>query len=132
MTHKHEQGELLSEFFVAKINSDQTEGRGHMIDYGVFTDRLSAFDKVKGEAVMGVGDGDIYIRTYHRCRYATCPEIVQTDTQIYEGSAWGKKNLCGEGKYSDFMPDGWRADYSPMKQDPQFIEYLRLKEIYEK
>lgn len=123
--HKHELGEQLSKFFVSKINSDQTEGRGAMRDYGVFTDHDAAYQKVKGQGVQGCGDGDVYIRSYYRC--TGCPEIVQKDERIYLGSEWLRKNALP----SEFAADGWRVDFSPLANDPEYAEYIRLKAKFE-
>lgn len=126
MTHKHELGELLSEFFVAQRNKDQTEGRGPMVDMGTFLNPTDAHDAAKGQAVMGCGDGDIIKRSYYRCE--TCPEIVKIDEHVYYGDDYMKKHtLGGLGRYADFMSDGWSKDYSPLSNDPEYNEFLRLK-----
>ena len=131
MTHSHERGEKITEFFVARRNSDQTEGRGGMLDMGFFTDHKEAFKAVRGEAVQGCGDGDIVIRTYYRC--LTCPALIEVNEHIYHGDDYTKKNILGKpGRFANFMPDGWRADYSDMVQDPEWEEYLRLKAKFEK
>jgi ribosomal protein S19 len=129
MTHRHEIGELLSEFYVTRHNSDLTEGRGGDVDAGIFEDRWEAHKATKGIDVQGT-DGSIVRRTYNRC--TGCPEIIKTDLPIYYGSKY-VKNRAGErhGFYKDFMPDGWRKDYSPMVNDPEYKEYLRLKDKYE-
>lgn len=45
--------------YVARENSDMTEGRGPMRITGIFTREEDAFAKIKGRGVMGVGDGEI-------------------------------------------------------------------------
>ena len=123
--HKHDLGELISQFFVAQRNKDQTEGRGGMIDVAVFDDHKKAYEKIKGQGVMGCGDGDVVKRAYYRCE--TCPEIVKVDHRIYIGDSYTQKNTLGKGTYADYMPDGWYAEYSDMANDPEYMEYLRLK-----
>lgn len=123
--HEHDLGELISQFFVAQRNKDQTEGRGGMIDVATYQDHKEAYNRIKGEGVMGCGDGDVVSRAYYRCE--TCPEIVKVDERIYIGDEYTKKNILGKGGYSDYMPDGWHAEYSEMANDPEYMEYLRLR-----
>lgn len=128
MKHQHELGEVLSTLFVAQHNSDQTEGKGHMVDNGAFLTVEDAYERTKGAAVMGCGDGNIVKRVYYRC--TTCPEIYRVDTTIYNGDNYFKKNIAGSGRYADIMPDGWHKDYSPITNDPEYQEYLRLKKKF--
>lgn len=120
--------EPLSSLFVAQRNSDQTEGRGSMIDVAYFDNHTEAYNRIKGEAVQGCGDGDVVLRSWYRCH--DCPEIIKTDKTIYVGDNYSKKNLLGKGSYSLFMKDGWHVDYSPIPQDPEYKEYLRLREKF--
>lgn len=129
MKHEHKLGEAVAQFYVARINHDQTEGRGPMKDRGLFTDHMAAYERVKNQAVMGQGDGDISQRTFYRCE--GCPEIIQKDSYIYYGDNYLKRNILGRRGYENFMPDGWRRDYSTMESDPEFEEFLRLKEKFE-
>lgn len=128
MGHKHEHDASIVDFFVAQHNSDQTEGRGRMIDAGAYLDLNDAIRKVKGQAVMGCGDGDIVHRTYYTCK--SCPEVVREDKTIYHGDDYFKKNIAGTGRYADIMPDGWHIDYSEVAQDPEYKEYVRLREKF--
>ena len=130
MAHVHIYGEELTHFFVAQHNSDQTEGRGGIVDAGAFEDVQDAYKRIEGQGVMGVGDGDIVLRMYYRCD--ACPELVKVDEPIYQGASYTQRNLLGRpGRYQDFMQDGWRKDYSPVAADPEFEEYLRLKRKFE-
>jgi hypothetical protein len=100
-----------------------------MIDEGVFDNHKDAYNKIKGHAVMGCGDGDVVKRTYYRCE--DCPEILRIDEQIFIGDNYTRNNVLGRpGTYQDFMPDGWHKNYSPMTQDPEYQEYLRLKKKF--
>jgi hypothetical protein len=129
--HNHVHGEELAVYFVGQYNSDQTEGRGHTVETDAYEDVQDALKSVKGYGGMGTGDGDIVKRTYYRC--TECPAIVKEDEPIYFGSLYMKKNMLGRyGSYSDFNPDGWRKDYSSMETDPEWSEYLRLKEKFER
>ena len=129
MTHRHKYGELITTFFVATRNSDQTEGRGHQVEIDSFDNYKDAYLSAKGEGVMGVGDGDVLMRTYHRCE--DCPALIKTDKTIYYGGPYTQKNTLGKGTYADYMPDGWHRDYSAMAQDPEYADYLRLKNKFE-
>ena len=129
MNHKHIKGELITEFYVGMVNRDQTEGRGPMVDKRAFSDPDSAYKSIKGQGVMGCGDGDVSHRTYYRC--VDCPGLIVEAQTIYMGSSYTQKNTLGKGHYKDFMPDGWHRDYSAFAQDPEYSEYLRLKEKFE-
>lgn len=129
MTHKHEQAELITQFYVAQENSDLTEGRGGMRDIAAFATHRDAYDRAKGRAVQGCGDGDVVKRTYYRC--ATCPELVKVDERIYVGDGYSRKNLLGKGSYAAFLKDGWRKDYSPLGSDPEFDEFMRLRKKFQ-
>lgn len=129
MAHRHVIGEQITQFFVAQRNSDQTEGRGANIDVGTFENPTDAYSRIKGEAVQGCGDGDVVRRTYYRC--SECPELVKVDERIYVGDNYSKNNMLGKGTYKDYMKDGWRNDFSPVRQDPEFDEYIRLKKKFE-
>lgn len=64
--------------YQAQVNADSTEGRGPMITVGFFTNRFDAERAVKGQGVMGVGDGKVKEATvygsYDEWRDATDPD----------------------------------------------------------
>ena len=128
MVHRHiTTGEIVSQFFVSRVNRDLTEGRGPMVDNGIFTSHMDAYQASKGQGVQGVGDGDVVIRTFRRCEDG-CPAILEFNDSIYHGSGWSKKQ-AGKLGYEQFAPDGWRVDYSPMTNDPDYKEFLRLRKV---
>lgn len=116
MVHRHTHGELITEFYVSVVNSDLTEGRGSNVDKGVFEKAEDAHRDCLRADVQGT-DGDVVYRTYHRCE--ECPQLIRTDKVIFSGSRWGRDE--------NFLSDGWRADFSPLANDPDYPEYLRLK-----
>jgi|SRR6478736_1292680 len=119
MTHRHIYGELITEFYVSVVNSDLTEGRGHNVDKGIFEKPMDAHKDALRADVQGT-DGDVYYRTYHRC--IECPQLIKTDLRIFAGSKWGRDE--------NFLADGWRQDYSPLANDPEYEQYLRLKKKF--
>lgn len=122
MTHRHEVGEAATPLvFVSRINSDQTEGRGTMRPIAFSLEQEFAYNRIKGQGVMGVGDGDVGTMQFFHC--SVCPELIKVEQTIYRGDK-PQRNL-------EFAPDGWRREYSPMLSDPEYKEYLRLKEKFE-
>lgn len=114
MTHRHEFKGITPVFslFVAQINSDQTEGKGGMKDYKYFFDHVAAYNSIKGEGVMGHGDGDVALRQWKEC---FCGEVFVYDEVVYRGTTYGRTTV-----------DGWRPDLSPLLSDPEYKEYMRL------
>ena len=49
----------MREIFLARVNSDSTEGRGPMRTIGYFANEADARKAVEGQGVMGVGDGTV-------------------------------------------------------------------------
>lgn len=124
MMHRCEKGLALLETYVGRVNSDQTEGRGPYVDHSIWTTSEAAHNAIKGQGVMGVGDGDVYLRTFWACA-KSCGKILVTDVQIYDGySARG-------GRRKGFGPDGWRPDMSPLYNDPEYKQYIELKKKFE-
>lgn len=116
MAHRHEYGKDLLEVFVGLVNSDQTEGRGGMRDHSVWQTMEAAFEAIKGEGVMGYGNGDVQRRTYSVCGADNCKAILIFKEDIYKGYG-----------------DKWLATrYNPLLKDPDYKTYLRLKEKFEK
>ncbi len=123
MVHRHELGEVLLQVFVGQINSDQTEGKGRMKDHSMYDNKNDAYRSIRGEGVMGVGDGDIVQRTFTKCgsKAIQCAGIVEFNKKIYNGSNYSRKP--GE--------NGWSPEHDPRKDDPEYQTYLKLKERFE-
>ncbi|SRR6266540_868876 len=115
-------------WFAAKENADSTEGRGPMVTVGIFTIKDDAYKAIKGHATMGQGDGDVYLLQYWSCM--GCSLIKEEETIIYHGSNYTQKNTIPMMR--DFALDGWRKDFSPMFQDPEYVEYVRLKDKFKR
>lgn len=126
--HRCMYGDVLLEVFVGKVNSDQTEGRGSMRDFSFHTNAKDALESVMGQGVMGVGNGDVYRRVFYSCntdKGDSCTKILTTEEQIYND--WARTRNGSR----DFGPDGWKAQFSPLLNDPEYKDYLRLKEKFE-
>lgn len=103
--------------YQVKQNSDMDEGRGAMRvvgSYGTFED---AFRNAQGRGVMGVGNGDIVIRSSN------------VDTNIYSGT------FGLNGDYFKVVTRApvikkVRAQAEDKTAHPEYAEYLRLKEIF--
>lgn len=122
MGHRHEVGEILFQVFVAQVNSDQTEGRGGMRDKDHFDNENDAYLAVKGQGVMGVGDGNVVLRSFVACGGPSrCAHISVYNKQIYNGSNYGRKP--GE--------NGWIPEFDKRKEDPDYQQYLALKKKFE-
>ena len=91
-----------TKLYIATENSDLTEGRGHTVVTGIYTDPDVAVKAVRGRNVMGVGDGDVY------------------EVELVNGSWNGE---LYENKYYGYTSEG---------DDPEFDEYLRLKRKFGK
>jgi hypothetical protein len=129
MAHRCTYGIRSFEVFVGKVNSDQTEGRGPMRDHSLWDNANDAYEAIRGQGVMGVGDGDVAHRVYYTCDAddtgEVCHKVLVTEDTIYDG--WAARG----GNRKGFGPDGWRPDYSPLLNDPDYKTYLRLKERFE-
>lgn len=129
MAHRCTYGEVIFSVFASMVNSDQTEGRGSMRAISFWDDANSAYEVVRGEGVMGVGDGDVYTYTFWACDAdgtgETCHRILRRKNAVYDGA------VARGGKRLGFGPDGWIPDYSPLLNDPDYKTYLKLKEKFE-
>lgn len=103
----------MTTLYVATENSDLTEGRGHTIVTGLYIDPEEAVKAVHKRGTMGVGDGDVYT-------------IELTDGK------WKGRNLFQNKYYGYRQRNGvWGYGYASDKDDdPEYIEYLRLKQKY--
>jgi len=101
--------------YIAKVNSDLTEGRGPMKIIGYYEDEQEACDAVKGKGVMGVGDGEI--TSVHL-------NVINPKEELVYGYHRSGRGILGEWRY------GWVDGRDLPKHDPEYIEYLRLKEKF--
>lgn len=97
--------------YIAAENSDLTEGRGHTIITGIFTDPDAAVEAVKGRNVMGVGDGDVFEA-----------ELVDGawEGKLFQNKFYGYRQVNGHWGY------GYTSDHN----DPEYGEYLRLQKKF--
>ena len=107
---------MTTQLFLATRNSDLTEGRGHTLVFGIFTEAAPAVEAVKGQGVMGVQDGSVY--------------TVEVDT-TYDRGMFARENLVYG--YRQDRAGNWGygyaldSEYEP-EPDPEYLEYLRLHE----
>lgn len=101
-------------YFEAQRNSDQTEGKGHSVVIAAYDNEPDAVQRVKGEGVMGVGDGDVVavIVTYHSDHRVV---VKREKTYGY------RKDWQGHWNY------GYLDNRDAPINDPDYHEYLRLK-----
>lgn len=105
--------------FVAKENSDQTEGRGPMRTIGYFDNLKDAYAAVKGRGVMGVGDGEIY------CADMNQNPANYSELQIYGYHGWA--SMWGP----DMDEEPAASSNAHDLKDPDYRMYLALKARYE-
>lgn len=127
-THTHYNGALLAEIYVAQQNSDAVQWRGGMVDVEAFENCHDARDRVLNCGPEGIGDGDVIKRTYYWCE--TCPDIVKVEERIYIGDLESKKSRLGLPPFENFLPNGWRDDYTDIQNDPEYSEYMRLRDKF--
>jgi hypothetical protein len=114
----------LLTLYVIKGNSDQTEGRGRQLDREIYTDLdIAAKVVTSGEAksrwgVMGVGEVELHVRS-----------IIEEDglVSIQDNMLYGyRRDWRGNFNY------GWVDNRDAPVNDPDYAEYLRLKEKFER
>lgn len=97
--------------YVATKNSDQTEGRGHTVIIGLFTEPDDAVQAVKGHGTMGASDAFVYTVDLVDGSY-TGP--------MFKNLYYGYRQLNGV----------WGYGYTSEKSDPEYLEFLRLQEKF--
>jgi hypothetical protein len=109
--------------YIATRNSDSTEGRGHDLDIGFFSNLETAVECVKGLGVQGVGDGSVY--------EATIIEDSPEEFLAKKLDRWklhdNKRLIYG---YRKDLLGRWRYGYVDNRDqnDPDVLEFLRLAE----
>lgn len=104
-------------FYEAQRNSDQTEGRGGMVTFGRFRDLEPALEAVKGQGVMGVGDGEIVQVTFS----VNSNGIVDEAREKVYGY---HKDWTGKWGY------GFVDNRDAPVHDPEYQEFLRLQKKF--
>lgn len=99
------------QLFEAAHNSDQTEGRGHMVGFAWFDTLDQALEATRGHGVMGQGDGDVFLL-----------EILTDLEQINTNRGPLRRTRIYDGNSKTFTP-GWHPD----GVDPEWAEYQRLR-----
>jgi hypothetical protein len=102
--------------YAAKINSDQTEGRGPMMVKSYHQTTEGAYDAVKGQGVMGVGDGEIDEIIVPELGTSSCRNIYGYHRN------WRGKWVHGWVDEDSLPPQEEAADYQ---------KYLELKTKFE-
>jgi hypothetical protein len=113
--------------YLAVVNSDSTEGRGPMLIRGIFSTLQGALEAVKGKGVYGVGDGEVYFA------YIDGPftGIADQNKKIYGSvrtdTGWGSgfTGIIAQESDLELLP-------KPEPVDPEYVEYLRLKNKFDK
>lgn len=115
VTHiRNARTEQAKVIYIARENSDLTEGRGPMRTLGYYTEPEPAIARVQGRGVMGVGHGEV--------------STVKLDIgRVEERLFWGNHaNPAGKWVYgyADNRDD-------PILSDPEYPEYVRLRKKFE-
>jgi hypothetical protein len=105
-------------------NSDLTEGRGHQLTVGLFSDLVLAVKMAQGRGVMGHGTGDVHE-----------VQIYDTETEFKELA----KDFSSIGHYRKLIY-GYRKDWmgrwnygfvdnrdAPAIKDPDYEKYIELQ-----
>lgn len=110
------------EIYIAKENSDLTEGRGPMRVVGYYTNENAAVAAVKGRGVMGVGDGEVVSVEVLDTYLVDADHPHRDHTQFYEIRVYGyRKNWNGKWDY------GYVDLRDAPKNDPEYATYIRLQ-----
>lgn len=116
----------MTTIYEATQNSDLTEGRGHDVTVGYFDHVEKAVLAIKGKGVMGVGDGDVWEIT------TGAPVKLKGHVGLINGTrvkVYGyRQNLASKWGYGYID----NRDELAKLADPEFQEFLRLKEKFEK
>lgn len=108
--------------YEAQENSDLTEGRGRMVTFAIFTNLEEAVKAVKGHGVQGVGDGEVVeTDVYERA------EDMAENGRLYAS----RRRVYGYRKRPDGKWDYGYADFRDLHNDPEYSEYMRLKQKFE-
>lgn len=115
--------------YLATRNSDQTEGRGRTEVFAAFTRLEDAILAVKGQGVMGQGDGEVY--------------AIFDKPRVFESyDAWveAKKPTPGWSISDASVVYGYHRDWqgnwkhglveSAPLDDPDYLKYLELKQKF--
>lgn len=105
--------------YIARENSDRTEGRGHSVDIGCYSDLDKAIERVRGRGVMGVGDGEVWEMEIPDPPFAITGALPKNRVYGY------RKDLAGKWGY------GFVDNRDAPIHDPEYQEYLRLKEKFD-
>lgn len=115
--------------YLATYNSDLTEGKGFPIVKAVFSKEDDAVASVMAEGVMGVGTGDVYAAEVQEHPIIVRGSALNADTYAFhpKNKVWGyRKNWKGQ------WDCGWIDLRDAPTEDPEYVEYLRLKGKFEK
>lgn len=112
--------------YEGKVNSDLTEGRGHMISVGFFANEQDAFSAIQGMSTQGC-NGEVYVT-----------EMVVYETfEEYKSSQKNHTNVGSEKKLYGWHTDcngRFREGWTDGREfaEAEYTEYLRLKEKFDK
>lgn len=113
--------------YIATFNSDQTEGKGVPIVKAIFSKEEYAVASIMDEGVMGVGTGDVYAVEVQERPVLVRGSAYSSDTYVFhaKNQVWGyRRNWAGKWGY------GWIDLRDAPTDDPEYTEYLRLKEKF--
>lgn len=129
--------------YAATHNRDMTEGRGPMVIFAYFDNEAAALEAVRGQGVMGVGDGEVYLveppKTYSSFQQykAECKNRPKpgSSSMVNLGVVSGdnfklvygyRKGWDGKWGY------GWTDNRDAPTSDPEYKEFLRLSAKFAK
>ena len=115
--------------YLATQNSDLTEGRGHQVGIGLFSNEEAAVEACKGRGVMGVGDGEVFELLGPEKVFDSVEEWMAADKprpgiDPQYGSA---KRVYGYRKdWKGRWGYGWVDNRDAPTNDPEYKQFLRL------
>lgn len=111
--------------YEARRNADQNEGRGPMVTFALFDNEKQAVRAVKGQGVMGVGDGEVLMTTV----YSTVQEMVANEKMSFSELVYGyRKDPFGKWGYG--YADN--REFAALEKDPEYQQYLKLKAKFDR
>ena len=104
--------------YAASRNSDQTEGRGHAVDFAWYERIEDAVEAVQGEGTMGVGVGDVFVLDVLTDLTDITANRGPVKRQRVYGQSWAGTDR-GRARYEP----GW----DPRGEHPEYQTYQRLR-----
>lgn len=109
-------------YYAAEENSDLTEAKGRQVAFAHYSDEAKAVEAVQGHGVMGYGPGTVSEIT------VTFNTDADSTVDVNKKTVYGyRKDWNGNWGHGYLDKRDW-----PNHDDPEFKEYLRLKDKFAK